>query len=101
MGFQLCTTSEFKRLAKIRFDARVKQEGKSLASKSQVDNALDKADKNREKIKNLWTFNLHYFTGIRYFGDNGSQNCLTLKQSYHRNPKFCQMKALCLLLDQN
>ena len=40
------TTQEFKRLAEISFDA-----AKISASKSKVDNALDKADKNREKIK--------------------------------------------------
>ena len=47
------TTSEFNRPAKISFDARIIEEAKSLASKSQVDGALDIGDKNREKIKKL------------------------------------------------
>ena len=42
---------EFNRLTKISFDARIKEATKSLVSKSQVDNALDIADKNREKVK--------------------------------------------------
>ena len=37
-------------LAKVNFDARMKEEAKSLASKSQEDSALDIAD-NREKIE--------------------------------------------------
>lgn len=36
---------------------------KSLARKSQVNNALDKANKIREKIKKCQTFDLSYFTG--------------------------------------
>ena len=45
----------------------MKQEVKSLASESQVDNAFHRADKNREKIKKLQTFNLRYFIGKSYW----------------------------------
>ena len=47
-----------------------------LASKSHIDAALDIADKNREKIKKLQTFDLRYFNGRRYFCNYGSQNYL-------------------------
>ena len=40
------TTPECNRLAKISFDARTKEVAKSVASKVQVDNTLDRADKN-------------------------------------------------------
>ena len=43
------TTPEFNTLAKISSDARMEKAMKSLASKSQVGNALDIADKSREK----------------------------------------------------
>ena len=52
------TTPEFIRLTKVNFDARMKQELKGIASKSQLDAALDMANKNREKIKKLQTFKL-------------------------------------------
>ena len=45
------TTPEFDRLSKIRFDARMKEAAKDLAIYSQVNNALDIAGKNGEKIK--------------------------------------------------
>ena len=70
------TTSELNRLAKIRFDARIKREMKRLSSKCQVDAALDKADNRREKIKKFQTFDLSYFNGRKYFGNNGSQSFL-------------------------
>ena len=44
------TILEFNRLMKVHFDATMKQPTKRLASKSQVDAALDTADKNREKF---------------------------------------------------
>ena len=43
------TTREFNRLIKISFAATMKEAAKSLASTSQVYNALDMADENREK----------------------------------------------------
>ena len=42
--------TECNKLTKIGFDARIKEATKSLKSKSQVDTALDIADKNRETI---------------------------------------------------
>ena len=78
------TTPEFNTLAKISSDARMQKAAKSLASKSQVDSALDIADKSREKIKKLQTFDLSYFQMFdlsyfndrRYFDNDGSQNYL-------------------------
>ena len=46
--------------------------------KIQVDNALDIADKNREKMKKLPMFDLSYFIGKSYF--DGSQNYLMFNQ---------------------
>ena len=46
----ICIT-EFNRLTKKGFDARIKAATKSLARESEVDTALDIADKNREEIK--------------------------------------------------
>ena len=46
------TTPEFNRLTKINFDATMKQESRSLASKMSS-TALDIADKVEKKIKNL------------------------------------------------
>ena len=45
------TTSEFNRLAKKMFDARIKEAAKIFASKSHVDNDFYIAEKNREEIK--------------------------------------------------
>ena len=47
---------EFNRLTKTNFDARMKEATKKLASKSEVKNALDLGDKNREKIQKGHTF---------------------------------------------
>ena len=44
----------------------MKEAAKSLASKSEIDNALYIADKNREKIKKLKTFDLSYLSGKIY-----------------------------------
>ena len=52
------------------FDARMKELAKSFASKSQVDNALNMAETNREKIKKNQTFGLSYFDGRSYFNDD-------------------------------
>ena len=43
------TTSEFNKINKTKFWCKMKQGAKSFACKCQVDNALDRADKNREK----------------------------------------------------
>ena len=43
------TTQEFNRLTKIRFDAKMKEAAKILASKSKVDHALDKKIKIERK----------------------------------------------------
>ena len=61
------TITEFNRLTKISFDARMKKVAKSLPSKSQVNNALDIAD---------------YFIGKRYLHDNGSWNFLIFKRLF-------------------
>ena len=51
----------------------MKEAAKNLVSKSQVDTSIDTADKNREKMKKLQTFDLSYFVGKSYFDDYGSQ----------------------------
>ena len=48
----ICIT-EFNRLTKKGFDARIKAATKSLVCESEVDTALDIADKNREEIKKV------------------------------------------------
>ena len=73
------TTPKLNRLTKTSLDTRTQEAAKCLVSKSQVDNALDIAGKNREKIKKLQTFDFSYFIGRRYFGDDGSQHCLVLQ----------------------
>ena len=52
---------------------------KSLVTKTQADTALEMADKNKEKKKILQAFDLSYFNGRRYFGDDGSWNYVTFK----------------------
>ena len=47
------TTPKFNRSTKTNFDAKMKKAVKSLASKSQVDNALGISDKSREQIKKI------------------------------------------------
>ena len=49
---------------------------KRLASKSQVDIPLDLVDKKKRKTKNFQVFNLSYFIGKSYFGNDGLQNYL-------------------------
>ena len=49
----------------------MKQEAKSLASTGQVDTALDIADKSREKLKKLQTFDLSHFNSKRLFDNDG------------------------------
>ena len=39
----------------------------SLASNSQVNDAVDIAHKHKEKLEKLQTFDLSYYTGRRYF----------------------------------
>ena len=46
-------TQEFNRLAKVNVNARIAVASKNLATKRQVENALDWGDKNREKIRNF------------------------------------------------
>ena len=69
------TTPEFNRLAKISFDARTKEVAKNLASKVQVDNTLDRADKN----VNLRHFDINYFSGKSNFENDGMQNFLVFQ----------------------
>ena len=52
---------------------------KKRATKKQVQNEFDLGNKNREKIKNLQTFDLIYFIGKSYLNDAGSQNYLIFK----------------------
>ena len=52
---------------------------KSLEAKKQIKNVLDLGDKNREKIKQLETFDLSYIISKSDLDDDGSQNCLVFK----------------------
>ena len=45
----IVTTAEFNRLAKTKFDARIKHEAKNIGSKNQVDTALDIVHKKEKK----------------------------------------------------
>ena len=77
------TRPEFNRLTKINFNTRMKQEAKSLASTGQVDTAaLDIADKNREKMKKLPTFDLSHFNSKRLFDDDGSLSYLISQPNF-------------------
>ena len=49
------------------------QEWNSRQKSLQVDTALNIAGKSIEKKKNLQTFDLSYFNGRKYFGNDGSQ----------------------------
>ena len=61
------TIPEFNKLSKVSFDSRIKEAVKILASKSHVDKALDIANENGEKMKNLQAFHFNYFIGKCYF----------------------------------
>ena len=56
---------------------------KRLASKSQVDIALDLVDKKKRKTKNFQAFDLSYFIGKSYLGNDGSQNYLIFQPIYN------------------
>ena len=57
----------------------MKEDAKSLASKIQVDVALDITEEKREDIKKIQMFDLSYFNGRKYFDSDRSQNCLKLQ----------------------
>ena len=78
------TTPEFYILTETSFDGRMKQEAKSLANVQQT-LLLSIADKNREKIKRLQTFDLICFNGGRYFGDIDPQNYITYNKFISTN----------------
>ena len=59
------------------------KEAVKSASKSQVDNALDIADKNIEKMKKLQTFNLSNFSRRSYFDSDGLENYLIFQPIYN------------------
>ena len=48
----------------------MKKTAKSLASKIQVDDVIDIADKNRERIEKLQTFYVSCLYGRRYFDND-------------------------------
>ena len=75
-------TPQFNRLTKISSDANMKEAAKSVASKSQVDNALDRAYKNIEKIKKLQAFDLSYISGKSHFENDGMQNYVAFQLAF-------------------
>ena len=68
-------TTEYNKLIKTSFDAKVKEAVKSFINKSQVDNSLDTAKKYR-KNKYPQKFDLPYFVGKSYFSNDRSQSHL-------------------------
>ena len=76
-------TQEFYRLTKISLDVRMKEAEKSLASKTELTNALDLRDKNRGKKKEkFWKFYSSHFLGKRHFEDDGMENYLVFQPVY-------------------
>ena len=73
------TTSGFNISTKVSFHVEMKEAAKSLVNKSQVDDALDIADKNREKLIKCQTFDLSFLNGKKYFDNDGPQNHLMFK----------------------
>ena len=60
-------------------DVRIKKAVKSLAGKSQIDNALDITEKNGGNIS---TFHLNTFTGKSHFENNEIQNYLAFQSAF-------------------
>ena len=54
----------------------MKEAEKSLASNTEVNNALDLEDKNKEKMEKLQTFDLGYSLRKSHFKDDDRQNYL-------------------------
>ena len=76
----------------------MKEATKNVASKNQVDAALDIADKNGKKIKRLQTFDLSYFNGR---SPATSDNSLASKLTFIHNAKFLvEFKGSCLKQDE-
>ena len=81
-------TQEFYRLTKLSLNARMKEAEKSLASKTEVTNALDLKDKNRKKKKEKFRkFDSSHFLGKMHFEDDGVENYLVFQPVY----KFFKM----------
>ena len=81
-------TQEFYRLTKLSLNARMKEAEKSLASKTEVTNALDLRDKNRKKKKEKFRkFDSSHFLGKMHFEDDGVENYLVFQPVY----KFFKM----------
>ena len=72
-------TQELNGLTKITFDPRMKGEEKSLASKTDVDNALNFIDKDRKIMEKLQKFDSSYFLSKSYFENDGVQNYLAFQ----------------------
>ena len=60
----------------------MKEAAKSVVSKSQEDNALDRAYKNKEKIKKKQTFDLSYISGKSHFENDGMQNYVAFQLAF-------------------
>ena len=75
-------TQEFNRLTKIIFHARMAEASKKLATKKQIENALDIENKSTVKMKQLQIFDLSYFIGKSYFDDDGSESYLIFQTAF-------------------
>ena len=51
-----------------------------LANNRYVNDVLERVNKNKERIEILHTFDLSYFVGENFFGDDGFQNSLFFNQ---------------------
>ena len=72
------TTPEFNELTKKNFDERLKLA--NLATKSDLETVLQRANNNDKKIKKLQRFDLNYMLGKTFFGDDGFQNLFVINQ---------------------
>ena len=68
------------------FEERLKQI--KLATSNDLNAVQQNAARNKEKLEKLQTFELSYFHGKKYFGDDGFQSRLVYR------PKFSKMLLL-------
>lgn len=55
---------------------------KHLANNRYVNAVLERANKNKERIEILQTFDLSYFVGENFFGDDAFQNMFVFQSTF-------------------
>ena len=55
---------------------------KHLANNRYVNAVLERANKNKERMEILQTFDLSYFVGENFFGDDGFQNMFVFQSTF-------------------